>query len=1488
MAKQPQQNKDKDIQAYLTGIQTKKPIEEERQPKPSELLNNKMMVLSTWASSSSSQVSEINDINSKYPTSKIQVQQALQFTESSYNSNPLINNLYNNVHNFYKSTGGGEAILSYAKESAPSNTLVKVFPKASNPYNKNDISNEEFRSLWKTIRQDNPNIKHSDRSIIAALYKSSDDLKRAINMETSSKVTDGQGTLPRDSLLSALNDKLSTKQDLYNFMMQLIYCKTCTRYQKCSHEDYIVKNNNISAQNANQKISDVKVLIVGDQPSIDDIQYKWPFINYNIVQTILQALNVDQTNALYAYVAACRPSDDYINLNASEILSCSQYLEKIIESMNKNSLIVGIGPTAAYRFGITDMNSFYRYNGIMTTIINSEEDLNRLRLYQEGAKITIRRANNMKYSDIVSNLTSSQLTPSTIIPNDEIPTVPTSLLSEEPIKSKRSWSKTYDPNNTNSDVIGFKELEKELRNIGEGYSIPLIGQQVNRYTTKAGEPRVNQHGTPYLVLRKGTDKKLYYIDPEIMIGWSDRNDYLIEENINSGRISTKDNIRLSQLKFAMRDIEAKYPNKQLTWYNTDFSPTIHISSYIKHRLNYKNEVDPPRIVVLDFETDLTAIKVKPDDKTTDAVCRLCSLFDFMEKKFYCIVLKDEKHHKDIDLSDIKSHDGYPVEIIETSNEVDIWKWLNDKLAFLDPDIITGWNVERFDMTYGVIRSSTLGVPLRSKYGLFEIISVGNKSGQSVSKVVADGVNVLDYMVLYKTTQLNRRESYRLDFICDLELGIGKRKLIVEDHDEMYYNYLREYTLYNIEDVERIYDLDNKLNYFKFQYEICGVCNISWHEIFTKSKAIDGLIYNHAWNEDQSLIKEQNYSKDRERSNQQSQAISQIDSFLEDSSVEKSSSEESESSEDSGSGDDGYDGAVVLKPQCGIWEVICDLDASQMYPRLMIRTNIFKDTMASHFASSNMESLAEQWLYNREAFPEIVDVMADNDGTNMIYRMNKEQFANYLNDKIISPYGTIYWKPEVKRSIVSDILIMLIQNRNKYKKLQGEATGNRTKYKDLGDIEQQNYYNSLVDRYRNLQNAYKYLINSFYGVMGLKGYRLFDLLCAATITASGRELTRMVSFYGSKFMEKMAELKTEDVPHDLIPLTEKTLIGMEDIENRPYVLYGDTDSVFLNLGRVVDSLYGNISLDEKIDKAWTLIDKISDYINKYLIKDIMIRKNIDYTDKDQAYNYEFKKELVMSKIMLGTAKKHYATHVIIDGGKRVDEIEVKGMLSKKSDTARFSRDLINKIIDFILTEYDTKNVLASNNKILAIYDEAKLEFDNLIKLGKTDLARPVAVTQEYTRYSTLQAAVKGMLLYDLLYGHTFHPSDKGYHYYINNVNWEKFGYGDPITPLYGKMVELYGQSKWFNTKKINPGNIFQYFDSITIPVELDNLDTENFSINIQKMEKTLLTDKVRELFEIAGIIKEDPSVGSTTPAKAVKRSKKVTQQQANIDMFDVKV
>ena len=83
MAKQPQQNKDKDIQAYLTGIQTKKPIEEERQPKPSELLNNKMMVLSTWASSSSSQVSEINDINSKYPTSKIQVQQALQFTESS-------------------------------------------------------------------------------------------------------------------------------------------------------------------------------------------------------------------------------------------------------------------------------------------------------------------------------------------------------------------------------------------------------------------------------------------------------------------------------------------------------------------------------------------------------------------------------------------------------------------------------------------------------------------------------------------------------------------------------------------------------------------------------------------------------------------------------------------------------------------------------------------------------------------------------------------------------------------------------------------------------------------------------------------------------------------------------------------------------------------------------------------------------------------------------------------------------------------------------------------------------------------------------------------------------------------------------------------------------------------------------------------------------------------------------------------------------------
>ena len=145
------------------------------------------------------------------------------------------------------------------------------------------------------------------------------------------------------------------------------------------------------------------------------------------------------------------------------------------------------------------------------------------------------------------------------------------------------------------------------------------------------------------------------------------------------------------------------------------------SSYIRNNLKYKEGLDTPRIAVLDFETEKSAIKVKYDSETTNAKVRLISFLDVKYKVFYVGVLKDKKHKDLSDIANIKQHDGYEVNVSIFTQEKELWNWLNGIIYNIDPDIITGWNVDRFDFTYGITRCKNLGIELKSKYGKFRII-----------------------------------------------------------------------------------------------------------------------------------------------------------------------------------------------------------------------------------------------------------------------------------------------------------------------------------------------------------------------------------------------------------------------------------------------------------------------------------------------------------------------------------------------------------------------------------------------------------------------------------------------------------------------------------------------------------------------------------------------------------------------------------------------
>ena len=136
-------------------------------------------------------------------------------------------------------------------------------------------------------------------------------------------------------------------------------------------------------------------------------------------------------------------------------------------------------------------------------------------------------------------------------------------------------------------------------------------------------------------------------------------------------------------------------------------------------------------------------------------------------------------------------------------------WMNE-----EPEVITGWNVNLFDITYLCNRiANVFGEPVRNKlspWGLIydrEVFSHGRK--QQAFEIV--GVNVLDYLDIYKKFTYTNRESYALDIIAEIELG--EKKLDHSEHDtfrDFYTNDWNKFVDYNIHDVNLVDMMEEKM------------------------------------------------------------------------------------------------------------------------------------------------------------------------------------------------------------------------------------------------------------------------------------------------------------------------------------------------------------------------------------------------------------------------------------------------------------------------------------------------------------------------------------------------------------------------------------------------------------------------------------------------------------------------------------------------------
>jgi len=407
----------------------------------------------------------------------------------------------------------------------------------------------------------------------------------------------------------------------------------------------------------------------------------------------------------------------------------------------------------------------------------------------------------------------------------------------------------------------------------------------------------------------------------------------------------------------------------------------------------------------------------------------------------------------------------------------------------------------------------------------------------------------------------------------------------------------------------------------------------------------------------------------------------------------------------------YAGAYVKEPIPGKYDWVVSFDLNSLYPHLIMQYNISPETLKDerHPTASVDRILSEE--------------------------LNFELYQ----DSAVCPNGAMYRKDV--RGFLPEIMEKIYKDRTVYKKkmLAAKQAYEKTPTKKL---------EKEIARCNNIQMARKIQLNSAYGAIGNQYFRYYKLANAEAITLSGQVSIRWIE---NKMNQKINEiLKTEDVD---------------------YVIASDTDSIYLNLGPLVDAVYEgrektNQSVVAFLNKVCenkfepfieSSYETLASYINAYDQKMFMKRENI-------------------AERGIWTAKKRYILNVWDSEGVRYDEPKLKmmGIEAVKSSTPAPCRTMIKDGLKLMMN--------GTEEDVIKFIDECRVKFKSL---PPEDIAFPRTCSnvKKYYNYTDIYSKgtpihARGALLFN---------------YYIKKNKLDKkyslIGNGEKIKFLYLKKPNI---------------------------------------------------------------------------------------------------
>ena len=640
----------------------------------------------------------------------------------------------------------------------------------------------------------------------------------------------------------------------------------------------------------------------------------------------------------------------------------------------------------------------------------------------------------------------------------------------------------------------FKSIFKQLAD--EGYKLV----DVMRYKDFANDQIIDEG--IFAIVTNGNDEKFVLLNDVNLHYYEPKANVVPMPLISKDEAIEKKGPTVHEI---VRDrYKALRQPKGSVYYNYDF----YIDDWLIYQIKEVMPGEPDyRICYFDIEVH-SEDGIFPDPR--DAKYPISTVSMIIDDKFYQLVnkelLPEINERKVYDFIKQNNVEIGQINFIYCNDERELLETLAKLIKDSHIHVLTSWNIY-FDINYIANRCKVLGFDTTK----FSPVDKPMYPSSKLGYFFIPGIIVVDLLELYKSYQ-RAEVKYTLDYITNKRLGVSKVKYEGSLTD-LLHNDPDLYIAYSAVDTKLIQMLDKVVGDLSLHLMVKDLSWTSFLNSWSLLAVIDGLMYQYASNENK-VLRQKPFKANKEGA---------------------------------------FVGAFVREPRTGYIPWVIDLDASSMYPSIMISLNISPETFVG--AIKDVDSnFMEKMLLTNEVDNETVTIVVNPATEAFVGQQTKQIKVKDLKDLVkkhnlvISFAGTIFVKEP--QGFIPKILDDLIKRRKVYKKKAKELL-------EAGNIK-------LGLKYDVIQKTLKILANAIYGASGNQAYRFFDTRVSVTITLTGQYEIKFVSGLTDMLVQKMIEAnvyRTKDIDFK-IKLTREVVRKAEGKQH--YVFYSDTDSSFIDI------------------------------------------------------------------------------------------------------------------------------------------------------------------------------------------------------------------------------------------------------------------------------------------------------------------------------------